>query len=103
MLVARELSEPTAVALEPVATTRADPFMPSVGTDALDVRPVAHTSGRRSGTTPGLYGGSGSDAVCDRTQLSRFLGEHPDRAAGWASVLACATPRPRRSRATSTG
>jgi hypothetical protein len=87
MLVAREMSAPTNVALEPVATTGADPFMPAVGTDAVSVQPVAHTSGRRSGTTPGLYGGSGSDAVCDRGQLSRFLADHPDRAAGWASVL----------------
>jgi hypothetical protein len=87
MLVAREMGAPAAVALEPVATAGTDPFMPSVGTDALDVRPVAHTGGRHAGTTPGIYGGSGSDAVCDRTQLSRFLGEHPDRAAGWASVL----------------
>ncbi|GAA4780932.1 hypothetical protein GCM10023200_12750 [Actinomycetospora chlora] len=87
MLVAREMSAPTTVALEPVATAGADPFMPAVGTDAVAVRPVAHTGGRRSGTTPGLYGGSGSDAVCDRGQLSRFLADHPDRAAGWASVL----------------
>src|SRR3954469_12688509 len=87
MLVAREMGAPAAVALEPVATAGTDPLMPSVGTDALDVRPVAHTGGRHAGTTPGIYGGSGSDAVCDRTQLSRFLGEHPDRAAGWASVL----------------
>ncbi|MHC1561498.1 DUF6777 domain-containing protein [Actinomycetospora sp. C-140] len=86
MLVAREMSAPTNVALEPVSTAGADPFMPSVGTDAVDVRPVANTSGRHSGTTPGLYGGSGSN-TCDREQLSRFLGEHPDRAAGWASVL----------------
>ncbi|GLZ47195.1 hypothetical protein Acsp06_33800 [Actinomycetospora sp. NBRC 106375] len=86
MLVAREMSAPTDVALESVSTAGADPFMPSVGTDAVDVRPVANTTGRHSGTTPGLYGGSGSN-TCDREQLSRFLGEHPDRAAGWASVL----------------
>jgi hypothetical protein len=87
MLLARELSAPASVSLEPVDTAGADPFMASVGTDVLDVRPVAHTGGRRAGTTPGIYGGSGSDSVCDRGQLSRFLGAHPDRAAGWASVL----------------
>lgn len=87
VVVARELGAPTDVALEPVATAGANPFMDSVGTDVPDVAPVAHTGGSWSGTTPGLYGGSGSDAVCDRTRLSRFLGEHPDRAAGWAAVL----------------
>ncbi|MEJ2861505.1 DUF6777 domain-containing protein [Actinomycetospora flava] len=87
VVVARELNAPTDVTLEPVATAGANPFMESVGTDVPDVRPVAHTGGSWSGTTPGLYGGSGSNAVCDRSRLSRFLGEHPDRAAGWASVL----------------
>ncbi|MDD7939659.1 hypothetical protein PHK61_14640 [Actinomycetospora lutea] len=87
VVVARELAAPTDVTLEPVATAGANPFMASVGTDVPDVRPVAHTGGSWSGTTPGLYGGSGSTAVCDRARLSRFLGEHPDRAAGWAAVL----------------
>ena len=87
VVVTRELDAPTDVTLEPVATAGANPFMESVGTDVPDVRPVADTGGSWSGTTPGLYGGSGSDAVCDRSQLSRFLGENPDRAAGWASVL----------------
>ncbi|WP_341770787.1 DUF6777 domain-containing protein [Actinomycetospora succinea] len=87
VIVARELNAPTDVTLEPVATAGANPFMESVGTDVPDVRPVAHTGGTYSGTTPGLYGGSGSNSVCDRSRLSRFLGEHPDRAAGWASVL----------------
>jgi hypothetical protein len=87
VVVARELNAPTDVALEPVATAGANPFMESVGTDVPDVRPVAHTSGSYSGTTPGLYGGSGDNAVCDRSRLSSFLGQHPERAAGWASVL----------------
>jgi hypothetical protein len=86
-LVARQLQAPTEVALEPVATTGADPFMPSVGTDSPAVRPVANAGGRYSGGTPGLYGGTGDNAVCDRTQLSRYLGQHPDKAAGWAAVL----------------
>ena len=87
VIVAREMSAPTDVALEPVATAGANPFMESVGTDVPDVRPVANTGGNYSGTTPGLYGGSGDNAACDRSQLTRFLGQHPDRAAGWASVL----------------
>jgi hypothetical protein len=87
VIVAREMSAPAEVALEPVATAGANPFMDSVGTDVPDVRPVAHTGGRHSGTTPGLYGGTGDDSSCDRSQLTRYLSAHPDRAAGWASVL----------------
>jgi hypothetical protein len=87
VIVARETGAPAEVALEPVATAGANPFMDSVGTDVPDVRPVAHTGGRHSGTTPGLYGGTGDDSSCDRSQLTRYLSAHPDRAAGWASVL----------------
>ncbi|MDD7919358.1 DUF6777 domain-containing protein [Actinomycetospora callitridis] len=87
VIVAREMGAPAEVALEPVATAGANPFMDSVGTDVPDVRPVAHTGGRHSGTTPGLYGGTGDDSSCDRSQLTRYLSAHPDRAAGWASVL----------------
>ncbi|WP_433027866.1 DUF6777 domain-containing protein [Actinomycetospora sp. CA-053990] len=87
VIVAREMGAPAEVALEPVATAGANPFMDSVGSDVPDVRPVANTGGRHSGTTPGLYGGTGDDASCDRSQLTRYLGAHPDRAAGWASVL----------------
>ena len=87
VIVAREMSAPAEVALEPVATAGANPFMDSVGTDVPDVRPVANTGGRHSGTTPGLYGGTGDDSSCDRSQLTRYLSAHPDRAAGWASVL----------------
>ena len=87
VIVAREMGAPAEVALEPVATAGANPFMDSVGTDVPDVRPVANTGGRHSGTTPGLYGGTGDDSSCDRSQLTRYLSAHPDRAAGWASVL----------------
>lgn len=33
------------------------------------------------------FGGSGSDKVCDRDKLIRFLKEHPDRLREWARVL----------------
>jgi hypothetical protein len=35
----------------------------------------------------GPYGGSGSDKVCDRDKLIRFLKENPDRLREWARVL----------------
>ena len=33
------------------------------------------------------FGGSGSDKVCDRDKLIRFLKRHPDRLRAWARVL----------------
>ena len=36
---------------------------------------------------PTPFGGSGSDKVCDRDKLIRFLKEHPDRMREWARVL----------------
>jgi hypothetical protein len=35
----------------------------------------------------GPYGGSGSDKVCDRDLLIRFLRQNPDRMRAWAGVL----------------
>ena len=35
----------------------------------------------------GPYGGSGSDKVCDRDKLIRYLKEHPDRMREWARVV----------------
>lgn len=39
-----------------------------------------------AGTTPGLYGGSGHESVCDPGKLVTFLAAHPDKAAAWAAV-----------------
>lgn len=40
-----------------------------------------------TGTTPGLYGGSGDAQVCDPQKLIGFLGANPAKAAAWARVL----------------
>ena len=37
--------------------------------------------------TSGPYGGTGSDKVCDRDRLIRYLKENPDRMREWARVL----------------
>jgi hypothetical protein len=37
--------------------------------------------------TSGPYGGTGSDKVCDRDRLIRYLEENPDRMREWARVL----------------
>lgn len=39
-----------------------------------------------NGTTPGLYGGSGSE-TCNPAQLKAFLGSNPDKAAAWVGAL----------------
>jgi hypothetical protein len=40
-----------------------------------------------SGGASGPYGGSGSDKVCDRDLLIRFLRDNPERMRAWAEVL----------------
>ncbi|MGZ8762889.1 MAG: DUF6777 domain-containing protein [Acidimicrobiia bacterium] len=70
-----------------VNTPSADPFTASIGTDQSDVTPPANVTGAYAATTPGLYGGSGSDAVCDPAALVGFLEADPVKAAAWAGVL----------------
>ena len=88
----------TEVALEGAGSEGTDPFMDSIATDTVDPdgiepggveqistnpdQPVANISG----ATPGLYGGTGNDAVCDPTALVDFLDNHPDKAQAFASV-----------------
>ena len=106
-------AEATPVRLEPAAIAGADPFTESTEVTKVtdfdtDVRAVggqvveqvAETGtggsegGDRSsgdlvlvGTTPGLYGGSGSKAVCDPEALVSFLEASPRKAAAWAAVF----------------
>jgi hypothetical protein len=65
----------------------ADPFTSSFGTDQVGVRPPAHVTGAYPATTPGLYGGGGTDAVCDPAALVAFLDAAPAKAAAWAGAL----------------
>lgn len=50
---------------------------------------AADVSGTKTVSLPasGPYGGSGSDKVCDRDVLIRFLEQNPDRMRAWAQVL----------------
>ncbi|WP_431278529.1 DUF6777 domain-containing protein [Leifsonia poae] len=43
-----------------------------------------------TGTTPGLYGGSGDTRLCDPQQLVDYLKANPRKAAAWAHVLGIA-------------
>ena len=80
-------SAPTAVALEPLATPGANPFMPPVGTDQPGLSPPQGSGGTSSGGTPGLYGGTLRQGSCDPRQMVAFLSAHPDKSAAWATVL----------------
>ncbi|MEM9566574.1 MAG: DUF6777 domain-containing protein, partial [Actinomycetota bacterium] len=40
----------------------------------------------RVGIEPGLYGGSGSDHLCDPQLIAEFLAQSPDKAAAWADA-----------------
>ena len=92
------------VTLEPAASLGVDPFTASVTigeiaefpdtiraitvevTDGLE--PDPDTGGLEAqGATPGLYGGTRDESVCDPDRLAGFLAENPDKATAWAGVL----------------
>jgi hypothetical protein len=80
---------PTELVLEPVGSAGDDPFTTSV---AIYERPVAAeatlaSTTRVDGGTPGLYGGTQNQKVCDPAALVDFLNQNPDKAAAWARVL----------------
>jgi serine/threonine protein kinase len=77
----------TVVRTEPVLTAGENPFMPPVGKDQSNVTPPPKSRGTFAGNTPGLYGGSGDNAICDPKAMVAFLQEHPDKADAWAGVL----------------
>lgn len=104
VVIVVRLSSTAAVLLEPVAEAGPDPF-----TDSLAVREVAefneivqsaHEKTAASfeslgetrptialGTTPGLYGGSNNERVCNTAALAAFLAENDDKAGAWANVF----------------
>ncbi|MDD7938313.1 Hsp70 family protein [Actinomycetospora lutea] len=72
--------------LEPVNTAQANPFLPQAGgTDAPGVASPPDAAGSVGGNTPGLFGGSGSNA-CRRDEMADFLAGHPDLGAAWAQA-----------------
>jgi len=83
------------VFLEPANDDGADPFFASVATTAVqvDAGGVDEIAGDAdsieslNGATPGLYGGTGDDTVCDPQALIAFLQDDPTKAAAFATVL----------------
>jgi len=83
------------VILEPAGDDGEDPFFESVATASVEVEAggVEDVTGSSdgveslSGATPGLYGGTGDDAVCDPEALVGFLEGDAEKAAAFAEVL----------------
>jgi hypothetical protein len=62
-----------------------DPFTEPADVEGSEEVSLQETGGGGGGSQP--YGGSGSDKVCDRDKLVRFLRENPDRMREWARVV----------------
>lgn len=91
------------VALENAGDLGIDPFGDQVETSqvatftrevgAQQTQPDSFVQGEEhdtavvEATTPGLYGGSGADTVCDVAGLIAFLESDAEKAAAWAEVL----------------
>jgi hypothetical protein len=72
----------TARAAEPVE------FVPAAATQDDPFTPPADVHGSVTIEGSGPFGGSGSDFVCDREKLIRYLLAQPDRMRAWAKVHA---------------
>jgi uncharacterized protein DUF6777 len=79
---------------ELVTSAGTNPFMPSVAaappsatTPTTTIPPTNGTVASFTGSTPGLYGGTLNNQVCDVQQLVNFLTANPQKGAAWAGVL----------------
>jgi hypothetical protein len=87
--------KPGDVFLEPLEEAGPNPFTPSVALAAVPAvrgggaTGGSSTQGLRSvgGTTSGLYGGSGSQQLCDATTGVSALLDHEDAAQAWVDAL----------------
>lgn len=83
------------VILQPSASAGTDPFTDSIANSKVAVESGGYEQLAAdsaavesiSGSAPGLYGGTGKEAVCDPAALVAFLDENPDKAAAFASVV----------------
>ncbi|MDN5857581.1 MAG: protein kinase [Pseudonocardia sp.] len=79
------------VLAEPFGYDGTNPFMPPAAHGPPRAVPPVRTRGPVNGATPGLYGGTMSNALCDREQMISFLQSHPDKARAWADVEGIST------------
>lgn len=64
-----------------------DPFTPPADVEGDDEVEISASTGSGSGGDQQPFGGSGSNRVCDRDKLIRFLKANPERMREWARVL----------------
>jgi hypothetical protein len=83
-------ADATAVRAEAAAEPAAYPFTPPVVTAESGQEPEAAAEGTTSGDTPGLYGGTGTNA-CDADAVARHLDGDQRKAAAWATAQAIGT------------
>ena len=78
------------VFLEPAGAAGTDPFLilesPDLRTGAAEMLTLGGGVTLRVGIEPGLYGGSGSDHLCDPQLIADFLAQDPAKATAWASA-----------------
>lgn len=78
------------VFLEPAGAAGSDPFLvlesPDLRTGAAEFLSLGGGVTVRVGIEPGLYGGSGSDHLCDPQLIADFLAEDSTKASAWASA-----------------
>jgi hypothetical protein len=95
VLVLGEDDAAAEVFLEPHRDMGEDPFTDSVARRPVNVDPggVRDVSGGQGGvesvvgSSPGLYGGTGDQAVCDQEALTEFLRKNPGKAAAFGGVV----------------
>jgi hypothetical protein len=80
---------PAELVLEPAGSAGDDPFSASVAIyeTPLPAEASLASTAQVEGNEPGLYGGTEDQKACDPAALVDFLGQNPDKAAAWASVL----------------
>ncbi|MCP3987733.1 MAG: hypothetical protein GY724_01550 [Actinomycetia bacterium] len=78
------------VFLEPAGAVGSDPFLilesPELRIGAAEMLTLGGGVTVRVGIEPGLYGGSGSDHLCDPQLIADFLDQDPAKATAWASA-----------------
>ncbi|TYB42763.1 DUF6777 domain-containing protein [Actinomadura chibensis] len=69
-----------------VGTPGPDPYTLVANTDKTGVKPRPQAGGKKTGDSPGLYGGTRQASTCDQQKLVAFLQANPEKAKAWAEV-----------------
>ncbi|HZJ28309.1 MAG TPA: DUF6777 domain-containing protein [Acidimicrobiia bacterium] len=86
-LEAESASSTKGVLREPAESTGPQPFTTVAKGAAVEVPETPRDALVQVGTSPGIYGGSGSQRVCEPEALVAFLESHPAEGRAWAGVV----------------